>query len=95
MTFVFTSYGFEKDNAFIEMVIDKEDETRVYFWGRHRGTMTNGTELSMPVHLAVQFTNGKITAEHIYCDATELNAALTAMAVAKEIEDTIENDISE
>ena len=92
MTEAFSSYGFEKEDAYIEMVLDKEDETWVYFWGQHNGTMVNGTKLSMPVHLAVQFTDGKITAEHIYFDATEMNAAMKAMeeATATEAETTDE-----
>ncbi|MCA0133438.1 nuclear transport factor 2 family protein [Winogradskyella alexanderae] len=79
MTEAFSSYGFDKDNDYIEMVLDKDDEIWVYYWAQHSGTMVNGTELSMPVHLAVQFTEGKITEEHIYFDATAMNAALTAM----------------
>lgn len=79
MTDAFSSYGFDKNDDYMEMVIDKEDETWVYYWAQHNGTMVNGTKLSMPVHLAVQFTDGKITAEHIYFDATEMNAALSAM----------------
>lgn len=95
MTEVFSSYGFEKDNAFIEMVIDKEDETWVYYWAQHSGTMVNGTEISMPVHLAVQFTNGKITSEHVYYDATAMNSAIAAMAVEAEIEDATDEMASE
>ncbi|WP_422104321.1 nuclear transport factor 2 family protein [Winogradskyella sp.] len=79
MTEAFSSYGFDKDDDFIEMVLDKDDETWVYYWGQHNGTLVNGTKLSIPVHLAVQFTNGKITAEHIYFDGTEMNAAINAM----------------
>lgn len=86
MTALFASYGFEKDKSYIEMVIDKEDETWVYFWGQHNGKMVNGTELSIPVHLAVQFTEGKITAEHVYFDGTEMNAAISAMQEASATE---------
>ena len=79
MTAAFSSYGFNKNDDYMEMVLDKEDETWVYYWGQHSGTMKNGTQLSMPVHLAVQFNNGKITEEHIYFDGTEMNAAMSAM----------------
>ncbi|WP_295833444.1 nuclear transport factor 2 family protein [uncultured Winogradskyella sp.] len=82
MTGAFSSYGFEKDKAYIEMVLDKDNESWVYYWAQHSGTMKNGTEISMPVHLAVQFTDGKITAEHIYFDATDMNAAMEAMEMA-------------
>ncbi|MBT8309497.1 MAG: nuclear transport factor 2 family protein [Flavobacteriaceae bacterium] len=86
MTSAFSSYGFDKDEAYIEMVIDKEDETWVYFWGQHEGTMKNGKELSIPVHLAVQFTDGKIIEEHIYFDGTEMNAAMAALSAPVEEE---------
>jgi ketosteroid isomerase-like protein len=79
MTEAFSAYGFEKEDAYIEMVVDKDDETWVYYWAQHSGTMVNGTKLSMPVHLAVQFTEGKITEEHVYFDGTEMNAAMSAM----------------
>ena len=84
MTDAFSSYGFEKDKAYIEMVLDKDNETWVYYWAQHTGTMKDETEISMPVHLAVQFTDSKITEEHIYFDATEMNAAMKAMQMAAE-----------
>ena len=84
MTKAFSSYGFDKESSYIEMVLDKEDETWVYFWGQHNGTMVNGTSLSIPVHLAVQFGDGKILEEHIYFDGTEMNAAMSAMQAEAE-----------
>ncbi|GAB4164831.1 MAG: hypothetical protein Tsb0033_26420 [Winogradskyella sp.] len=91
-TQVWKSYGFDKDTDYIEMVLDKEDETWVYYWGQHNGTLTNGTSLSMPVHLAVQFTGGKITEEHIYFDGTQMNEAIKTMQAEAEsnMEDTEE-----
>jgi ketosteroid isomerase-like protein len=83
-TKAWSSYGFDKETDYIEMVLDKDDETWVYYWGQHNGTLTNGTELSMPVHLAVQFTDGKITEEHIYFDGTEMNEAVKAMQAEAE-----------
>lgn len=83
-TKAWSSYGFDKETDYIEMVLDKEDETWVYYWGLHSGTLVNGKELSMPVHLAVQFNNGKITEEHIYFDATEMNEAMREMQAEAE-----------
>jgi len=82
MTTAFKSYGFDHGKEHIEMVIDKEDETWVYYWASHNGTMVNNKELSIPVHLAVQFVNGKIVTEHVYFDATELNAEIAALTQA-------------
>ncbi len=77
----FSKYGFDKDKAFIEMVLDKDNETWVYYWALHKATVAaNNKQLSMPVHLAVQFVEGKIVTEHVYFDATEMNREMEAMA---------------
>ena len=80
----FSSYGFDKEDDYIEMVIDKEHESWVYYWGQHYATLNNGKEVSISVHLAVQFAEGKIVAEHVYFDGTELNAEVAAMNAPKE-----------
>ena len=83
MTKAMSSYGFDHDKEYVEMVIDKEHETWVYYWAQHNGTVAgSGKELSIPVHLAVQFADGKIVEEHIYFDATEMNAEFAAVAAA-------------
>ena len=83
MTKAMSSYGFDHDKEYIEMVIDKEQETWVYYWASHNGIVSGSEkELSMPVHLAVQFVDGKIVEEHIYFDATELNAEFAAKEAA-------------
>lgn len=87
MTTAFSSYGFDHSDEHIEMVIDKLDETWVYYWASHNGTMINGNKLSIPVHIAVQFADGKIVKEHIYFDATELNAGIAAMMEATATEE--------
>lgn len=93
MTKALSSYGFDHEDDYIEMVLDKEHETWVYYWATHNGTIAgSGKEVSMPVHLAVQFANGKIVEEHVYFDATELNAgfaAVTAAAKMKEQEASV------
>lgn len=92
MSGAFSSYGFDKDDDYIEMVIDKEMETWVYYWANHDATLQNGKSMSIPVHLAVRFHEGKIVAEHIYFDATELNAEVAAMAAAAAAEEASEGD---
>jgi len=83
MTKAMSSYGFDHEDEYVEMVIDKEHETWVYYWGLHNGTVAgSGKEISMPVHLAIQFADGKIVEEHVYFDATELNAEFAAVAAA-------------
>ncbi len=84
MTSAMSAYGFNHDKEYIEMVLDKEDETWVYYWATHVGTFAaNKKELSIPVHLAVQFVDGKIVEEHIYFDGTAMNSEFAAMAAAE------------
>ncbi len=65
-----SSYGFDKEKQYTEMVVDKEDETWVYFWATWNGVTKNSRKISTPVHLAARFIDGKIVTEHIYFDAT-------------------------
>ncbi len=39
--------------------------------------------MSIPVHLAIHFENSKIVEEHIYFDATEMNAAFAELNAPK------------
>lgn len=76
----FSTYGFDKEDDFIEMIIDKENEKWVYYWATHNATIAaNGKQLSMPVHLAVRFVDGKIVTEHIFFDGTVLNNEMQAL----------------
>jgi ketosteroid isomerase-like protein len=89
MSSAFSTYGFDKKEAHIEMVFDKEDETWVYYWADHKATVAaNKKELSIPVHLAVRFADGKIVTEHIYFDATEMNKTFEELAAAAEEPET-------
>lgn len=94
MTSAMSSYGFNHDKEYIEMVLDKDDETWVYYWSAHKATLAaNSKEMVIPVHLAVQFVDGKIVEEHVYFDGTEMNAAFAALAAAQaseEVESTEE-----
>jgi hypothetical protein len=84
MTAAMSSYGFNHDDEYIEMVIDKDNKTWVYYWATHVGTFSaTNKELAIPVHLAVQFVDGKIVAEHVYFDATDMNAEFAKMAAAE------------
>ena len=75
-----SSYGFDRDNEWIEMVIDSDEETWVYYWAQWNGEFTTTKKkISVPVHLSVQFEDGKISEEHIYFDGTEMNKAIAAL----------------
>lgn len=94
-TEAFASYGFDRENEYIEMVLDKEDETWVYYWAQHNGTLSgNNKELTFPVHLSVQFIDGKIVAEHIYFDATEMTNEMTAIANMSDMDKAIQESMT-
>ncbi|WP_341215120.1 hypothetical protein [uncultured Wocania sp.] len=83
-TSAMSAYGFNHDKEYVEMVLDKEDETWVYYWAAHKATFTaTNKELLIPVHLAVQFVNGKIVEEHIYFDGTAMNSEFEALVNSK------------
>ena len=66
----YSSYGFDKEKQYIEMVKDKEDENWVYFWSTWNGNTKKGRKISVPIHIALQFVDEKIVEEHIFFDAT-------------------------
>ncbi len=89
MTSAMASYGFNHDKEYVEMVLDKEGETWVYYWATHTGTFAaTNKELAIPVHLAVQFVNGKIVEEHVYYDGTSMYAEFAAIAAAEDAVET-------
>ena len=84
MTNAMSSYGFDHDNEYIEMVLDKDDETWVYYWSSHNATLAaNGEKVSMPVHLAIRFIDGKIVEEHVFFDSYPLMSELQKIEAAK------------
>ena len=88
MTSAMSAYGFNHDKEYIEMVLDKDDETWVYYWSAHKGTFAaTNKELIIPVHLAVQFIDGKIVEEHVYFDATSMNGEFASIAAAAAAEE--------
>ena len=91
----FSTYGFDHEDEFIEMVIDKEKENWVYYWATHNATLAeNDKQLSFPVHLAVHFVDGKIVEEHVLFDGTAMNRELEAMANMSPDEKAIQTSIN-
>lgn len=84
----FSSYGFEEEGSFAEMVIDKDEETWVNYWGIWKGTLAaNNKEITIPVHLTLQFIDGKIVKEHGYYDTSEYVALMQEIEAAKMAEE--------
>lgn len=64
------SYGFDKEKEYIEMVLDKDKETWVYYWSTWNGESKANKKITVPVHLAMRFVDGKIVTEHVLFDAS-------------------------
>lgn len=85
-----SNYEFEDENIFYEMVIDDQGEKWVNFWGNWKGTLASGGKtLSIPVHLTMQFVDGKIVEEHAYYDLSAYSAEMRAMAATQTMEEEI------
>ena len=87
-----SSYKFNDDSLWYEMVIDKDDETWVNFWGNWEGKLAaNGQELIIPVHLTLQFVDGKIVQEYGYYNISEFVLSLQSIEAAKAAEESEES----
>lgn len=65
----FSSYSFDREKDYLEMVIDDKGETWVNFWGLWKGTMAaNGKTFEIPIHMTSQFVDGKIVKSFGYWD---------------------------
>ena len=73
----------------MEQIIDDKGRTWVNFWGVWKGTLKeNSTEVIIPVHLTIQFKNGKVVEEYGFWDTYTLNEEL------KKIENASPNKLS-
>ena len=88
-----SSYKFDDKDLWYEMIIDDDGETWVNFWGNWRGTVAaNGQELVIPVHLTLQFVEGKIAEEYGYYNLSEFTAALSEIEAAKSAKEESEDE---
>ncbi|MEN3324000.1 nuclear transport factor 2 family protein [Mariniflexile soesokkakense] len=84
----FSSYGFNTKEAEYEMIIDKDGDTWVNYWNTWHGkAKVTDKELSIPVHLTVQFVNGKIVEEYAYYDTSGISATISEIEAAKMAEE--------
>ncbi|GAA3572359.1 nuclear transport factor 2 family protein [Snuella lapsa] len=80
----FSSYGFSEKGGVSEMIIDKEGKTWVNYWNHWKGTLkANGKELHIPVHLTLQFIDGKIVNEYAYYNLAPYVVALQEIEADK------------
>ena len=91
----FSSYGFQDEGTFIEMVIDNDDETWVNYWANwHAKFKANGKEVDVPVHFTAQFVDGKIVEFHDYFDVSALNNEIAALSNMSDLEKKITTKIN-
>jgi ketosteroid isomerase-like protein len=80
----YSSYGFSDEETYIEMIIDNKNEKWVYFWGNWKGTVSETEkELTIPVHLALQFADTKIVEEYALYDTSAITKALKEKEAAR------------
>ena len=73
----FSSYGFLDQGSFIEMVLDKDDETWVNYWATWQGTLkANDKKINIPVHITSRYIDGKVVDFYNYWDSAPLTKAM-------------------
>ena len=79
----FSSYGFEDEDTFIEMIITDDGETWVNYWANWQGTLiANNTTIDVPVHITAQYIDGKIVELYDYYDSAIVSRALAEIEKA-------------
>lgn len=85
-----SSYGFNHNEMYVEMIIDDSGDKWVYFWGIWEAKVAEtNKELAMPVHIALQFVNSKIVREYAYYDPSSISVAIAEIEAAK-LEEVVE-----
>ncbi len=78
-----SSYSFDKKDMTMEQIIDDRGRTWVNFWGIWKGILkANSKEIIIPVHLTIQFKNGKVIEEYGFWDTAKLNEELNNLEFA-------------
>ncbi|RXP55780.1 hypothetical protein EC396_08085 [Lutibacter sp. HS1-25] len=70
-------YEYVDEPIFFEMIVDDDGKKWVNFWGVWHGIMANTeTEIKVPVHLSINYENGKVVEEYGFWDTSKLIEAL-------------------
>ena len=78
-----SSYTFSDNDRYYEQIIDDKGKTWVNFWGVWKGTLkANSQEIIIPVHLTIQFKEGKVVEEIGYWNTAKLNDELKKIDIA-------------
>lgn len=87
----FSSYSFDRENDFLEMVVDDKGEIWVNYWGVWKGTMAaNGKTFETPIHMTTQFVDGKIVKSHGYWDNAPIRIAIMELQASAAAEAALE-----
>lgn len=79
----FSSYKIKTSPSEFEMVVTDKGDTWVNFWGVWQGVLiANNQQVDVPMHMTLQFIDGKIVEEHDYYDSTPIRSALQKIEVA-------------
>lgn len=79
----FSSYKIKTSPSEFEMVVTDKGDTWVNFWGVWQGILiANNQQVDVPMHMTLQFIDGKIVEEHDYYDNTPILSALQKIEAA-------------
>lgn len=86
-----TEYSFSDKDIYYEMIIDDKNQKWVNFWGTWEGNIgALDRDLTIPVHLTLQFKDGKIVEEHGFYNMAEYAVAMSELAGQMEVEEETE-----
>ncbi|MGI9546295.1 MAG: nuclear transport factor 2 family protein [Flavobacteriaceae bacterium] len=86
-----SEYGFSDEDIYYEMIIDNQGERWVNFWGTWEGNIgALNRDLQIPVHLTLQFVDGKIVEEHGYYNMVEYVMVMNEIAAMADAENSEE-----
>jgi len=72
-----SSYEYIDEPIFYEMIIDDDGKKWVNFWAVWQGTLAEtGVLLKIPVHLSINYVDGKVAEEYGFWDTSKLIEAL-------------------
>lgn len=77
-----SSYEYLDEPIFFEMIIDDDGKKWVNFWAVWQGTLkANNTTLKIPVHLSINYKDGKVVEEYGFWDTSKLIEAIDEIAI--------------
>ena len=88
-----SEYGFSDKDIYYEMIIDNDNQKWVNFWGTWEGNIDAlDRDLKIPVHLTLQFVDGKIVEEHAFYNLVDYMVAMNDIAAMAEAESEEEEE---